>query len=129
MVASGKTPEAVKVAQNHARIVSGFLEKGPAPMHEKHARVLAGEAPKNHDTSDSSPTSPPHDHGASAANPSETVTPETAAETKAKTEECCKKPAGEAAAACCLKSTKEAKPGCCQAKKDGAKAAAPAPAQ
>ena len=38
-------PEAVKVAQNHARIVSGFVEKGPAQMHESHPRALGSEKP------------------------------------------------------------------------------------
>lgn len=45
MIASGRTPEAIKVAQNHARIVSGFVEKGPAQMHEKHAPALGEPAP------------------------------------------------------------------------------------
>ncbi len=36
----GKTPEAVKVAQNHAKIVSGFVEKGETQMHAKHATAL-----------------------------------------------------------------------------------------
>lgn len=45
MIARGKTPEAVKVAQNHARIVSGFVEKGPAQMHESHPRALGSEKP------------------------------------------------------------------------------------
>jgi hypothetical protein len=129
MMAAGKTPEAVKVAQNHARIVSGFVEKGPAQMHEKHARALAGETPKGHGPSESSPASPAHDHDASASSPSETGTPAPAAEIKAKTRECCQKPAGEGAATCCSKSTKEAKPGCCQAKNDGAKAGTPTPAR
>jgi hypothetical protein len=40
MIAKGKTPEAIKVAQNHARIISGFVEKGPAQMHQTHARAL-----------------------------------------------------------------------------------------
>lgn len=37
---SGKTPEAIKVAQNHARILSEFVEKGPAKMHDVHAAVV-----------------------------------------------------------------------------------------
>ena len=36
----GKTPEAVKVAQNHANILSGFVERGPEEMHVEHAGVL-----------------------------------------------------------------------------------------
>jgi hypothetical protein len=32
----GKTPEAVKVAQNHARIVTGFAEKGATAVRERH---------------------------------------------------------------------------------------------
>ncbi len=40
MIAKGKTPEAVKVAQNHAKIVSGFVKKGPDQMHETHPRAL-----------------------------------------------------------------------------------------
>ena len=46
MIASGRTPEAIKVAQNHARIVSGFVEKGPAQMHEKHAPALSDTPPE-----------------------------------------------------------------------------------
>jgi len=125
MVASGKTPEAVKVAQNHARIVSGFVEKGPAQMHEKHARALVDDASENHGKSEEPPTSASHDKDAPADSPSETNTPESAGKAK----ECCQKAAGKAGAACCPKSTKEAKPGCCQAKKDGAKREAPTPAK
>ncbi|MCB1232922.1 MAG: hypothetical protein KDN19_21945 [Verrucomicrobiae bacterium] len=36
----GKTPEAVKVAQNHAKIVGGFVEKGEKQMHAEHPAVL-----------------------------------------------------------------------------------------
>lgn len=36
----GKTPEAIKVAQNHAKIISGFVEKGNAQMHASHSRAL-----------------------------------------------------------------------------------------
>jgi hypothetical protein len=36
----GKTPEAVEVAQNHAKILSGFVERGPEEMHVEHAGVL-----------------------------------------------------------------------------------------
>jgi hypothetical protein len=45
MVVKGKTPDAIKVAQNHARIVSGFVEKGPEQMHASHPRALGGEKP------------------------------------------------------------------------------------
>lgn len=44
MIARGKTPDAVKVAQNHARIVSGFVKKGPDQMHKTHPAALAGGA-------------------------------------------------------------------------------------
>lgn len=40
MIAKGKTPEGIKIAQNHARIVSGFVEKGPAQMHASHPTAL-----------------------------------------------------------------------------------------
>lgn len=40
VVARGKTPDAVKVVQNHARIVSGFAEKGTEQMHATHPRAL-----------------------------------------------------------------------------------------
>ena len=40
MVANGKTPDAIKVVQNHAKIVSGFVKLGPDEMHESHARAL-----------------------------------------------------------------------------------------
>lgn len=36
----GKTPEAVKVARNHAKIVSGFVKKGSSEMHKEHSRAL-----------------------------------------------------------------------------------------
>lgn len=52
MIAKGKTPDAVKVAQNHAKIVSGFVKKGPDQMHETHAKALGGdekEEPKDQD--------------------------------------------------------------------------------
>ena len=45
MIAKGKTPEAIKVAQNHARIVSGFVEKGSKQMHASHPRALGDEKP------------------------------------------------------------------------------------
>lgn len=40
VVVVGKTPEAVKVAQNHARIVTGFTKKGADAVSERHAPVL-----------------------------------------------------------------------------------------
>ena len=45
MVAKGKTPEAIQVVQNHAKIVSRFAKLGPDEMHESHARAL-GDAKK-----------------------------------------------------------------------------------
>ena len=38
---SGKTPEAVKVARNHASIVSGFVKKGPARAQATHPAVVS----------------------------------------------------------------------------------------
>jgi len=76
MVASGKTPEAVKVAQNHARIVSGFVEKGPSQMHEKHATALTDGTP-----------APDHDHPHHA--PSEQETAPGTAEPGTKPKACC----------------------------------------
>lgn len=43
MIAKGKTPEGIKIAQNHARIVSGFVENGPAQMHASHPTALGDE--------------------------------------------------------------------------------------
>ena len=37
----GKTPEAIAVAQNHAKIISGFVKKGDEQMHATHAAVVA----------------------------------------------------------------------------------------
>lgn len=37
----GKTPEAIQVAQNHATIISGFIDKGESQMHATHAAVVA----------------------------------------------------------------------------------------
>lgn len=39
----GKTPEAIKVARNHAVIVSGFVEKGESQRHATHATALGGK--------------------------------------------------------------------------------------
>ena len=36
----GKTEAAVQVAQNHARVISGFVEKGSAAAHATHDPVL-----------------------------------------------------------------------------------------
>lgn len=44
MIANGTTPEAIKIVQNHARIVSGFVEKGPAQMHKTHPSALGENA-------------------------------------------------------------------------------------
>lgn len=33
---NGKTPRAVKIAQNHARIVTGFTKKGTEELHKEH---------------------------------------------------------------------------------------------
>ena len=60
MIAKGKTPEAIKVAQNHARIVSGFVKKGPDQMHESHDRAL-GDGKKAAEK-DAGPVCP-DDHG------------------------------------------------------------------
>lgn len=43
MIAKGKTPEGIKIAQNHARIVSGFVEKGPGQMHKSHPTALGND--------------------------------------------------------------------------------------
>ncbi len=40
VVARGKNADAIKIVQNHARIVSGFAEKGPEQMHATHPRAL-----------------------------------------------------------------------------------------
>lgn len=47
VVVEGKTPAAILVAQNHAKIVSGFVEKGPEQMHASHPAVLTGETGKD----------------------------------------------------------------------------------
>ena len=44
----GKTEAAVQVAQNHARVISGFVEKGSAAAHATHDPVL--ESPKSPQT-------------------------------------------------------------------------------
>ncbi|WP_269526819.1 hypothetical protein [Coraliomargarita parva] len=40
VIVTGKTPEAILVAQNHARIVSDFAAKGPEAVQAKHAKAL-----------------------------------------------------------------------------------------
>jgi hypothetical protein len=42
---TGNTPNGVKVAQNHARIVTGFTEKGAAAVREKHQAVIDQTGP------------------------------------------------------------------------------------
>lgn len=37
---TGATPAAVRVAQNHARIVNGFVNEGEAAVRRKHSRAL-----------------------------------------------------------------------------------------
>ncbi|MCP5539958.1 MAG: hypothetical protein H7A53_03195 [Akkermansiaceae bacterium] len=41
VVVKGKTPEAAKVAQNHAKIISGFVAKGSEQMHQTHPVALS----------------------------------------------------------------------------------------
>lgn len=41
----GNTPEAVRVAHNHARIVTGFTEKGFEAVRQKHPPVFGNEKP------------------------------------------------------------------------------------
>jgi uncharacterized protein YdcH (DUF465 family) len=121
MVASGKTPEAVKVAQNHARIVSGFVEKGPTQMHEKHARALGGDTPSKTDETDIETPPAGHDHDAPADGPSAPST----TEPKAKAKACCQKETGKSDAACCQKAKEPAK----KAKECCAKQESPSPAK
>jgi uncharacterized protein YdcH (DUF465 family) len=49
MVAKGKTPDATKVVQNHAKIISKFAKLGSDEMHESHARAL-GDSNKKEDS-------------------------------------------------------------------------------
>ncbi|MDF1810860.1 MAG: hypothetical protein P1V20_01545 [Verrucomicrobiales bacterium] len=42
-IVTGKTPEAILVAQNHARIISGFIANGSAQMHVRHATAKKAE--------------------------------------------------------------------------------------
>lgn len=48
----GKTPEAIEVAKNHAKIVSGFVKKGDSQMHATHSAVanVAGSASEKSST-------------------------------------------------------------------------------
>ncbi|NNE91008.1 MAG: hypothetical protein HKN23_05120 [Verrucomicrobiales bacterium] len=43
---SGKNPKAVQVAQNHAKIISGFVKDGPAKMHKTHPKAGQPESKK-----------------------------------------------------------------------------------
>jgi hypothetical protein len=43
VVVQGKTPDAVLVAKNHARIVSGFVEKGSEAVQNQHQKALQPE--------------------------------------------------------------------------------------
>lgn len=43
VVVTGKTPEAIKVAQNHAKVVSQFAAKGAAAVSEQHEPALGGK--------------------------------------------------------------------------------------
>ena len=40
VVVEGKTPQAIEVAQNHANIVSGFVDLGFEAVHREHSAVL-----------------------------------------------------------------------------------------
>lgn len=42
---TGKTPDAILVAQNHANIISGFVKKGRAQMHATYPAVTTEETP------------------------------------------------------------------------------------
>jgi hypothetical protein len=44
IVVVGQTPEAVKVAQNHARIVTGFTEEGSAAVRNSHLPSVGSDA-------------------------------------------------------------------------------------
>ncbi len=39
---TGKTADAIKIAQNHAGVLSKFVDKGDVEMHKSHPGVLAG---------------------------------------------------------------------------------------
>ena len=41
VVVTGETKAAIAVAQNHAKIISGFIKKGQEQMHARHPAVLA----------------------------------------------------------------------------------------
>jgi uncharacterized protein YdcH (DUF465 family) len=58
LVAKGKTPDAVKVVQNHAKIISGFVKLGSDEMHESHPRAL-GDAKKPADSAKADKTAEP----------------------------------------------------------------------
>lgn len=46
IVVTGKTPEAIKVARNHARIVTGFTLEGAAAVQRRHDPVYGSKASK-----------------------------------------------------------------------------------
>lgn len=95
MIATGTTPEAVKVIQNHARIVSGFVDKGPAQMHKSHARALdkssaPTEAPDGSRADAACPKCPPTADQADAKpleHTADSGSPDTSADSPV---ECCK---------------------------------------
>lgn len=43
VIVTGKTPEAIKVAQNHASIVTGFTKEGAKAVSREHNRALGKE--------------------------------------------------------------------------------------
>ena len=46
----GKTPDAIKVAQNHAKIVSGFAKEGQPAVQREHPAALAEKKGKKAET-------------------------------------------------------------------------------
>lgn len=54
---TGKTPEAIQVARNHAKIVTGFVEKGPEQMHATHPPALDAKADTTASAAAKSPAS------------------------------------------------------------------------
>jgi hypothetical protein len=47
VVARGETPEAIRVAQNHARVINEFVDEGWSAHGETHAAVLTSESGDN----------------------------------------------------------------------------------
>ena len=45
VIVTGKTPEGIKVAQNHARIVTGFTQSGAEAVQRKHEAVVEDAKP------------------------------------------------------------------------------------